>query len=299
MEQVVAAEVAVAVDARERPAGPVDLGHGDRPVEGDDRCRARRATGRRGGRSAASRFRLRARRRVHRLDAAWSWYGPGGAAEAGTDERCPSSISAAVPEGAVLVGQQDSSPSAPVRAARRDSMRSRSASSPTRLGLVGHQLDQSRASRMASAHRSSRTSGRRRRGVALAEDQVDHGEHARRRSGRSASRDAVRDARVADLRLGARQPLRHRRLRHQEGARDLGGGQAAEQAQGQRDARRRRQRVGGHAVVGVRGALHAYRRHDGAARADAAGRRGGVVHARGSRAAALAEIERGWAAIGR
>src|SRR5688572_22141948 len=51
---------------------------------------------------------------------------------------------------------------------------------------------------------------------------------------RSLARDAERDAGVADLGLGAHQPLRHRRLRHEERVRDLGGGQAAEQAQRQR-----------------------------------------------------------------
>jgi hypothetical protein len=70
--------------------------------------------------------------------------------------------------------------------------------------------------------------------VPLVEHEVDDGQHglqAGRELGRG--RHAVGDARIADLALGAHQPLRHRRLGHQERARDLRRGQPAQQAQRQ------------------------------------------------------------------
>ncbi len=76
------------------------------------------------------------------------------------------------------------------------------------------------------------------RGVALVEDQIDHGKHGcealRERLGR---RDAVRYTRVADLALHAHEPLRHRRLGDEEGAGDLGGREATERAQCERNLR--------------------------------------------------------------
>ena len=63
------------------------------------------------------------------------------------------------------------------------------------------------------------------------------------RSGRSASRGTRYGMPgIADLPLGADDPLGHRRLGHEEGARDLRRREAAEQAQGQRDLRLARQR---------------------------------------------------------
>ena len=75
------------------------------------------------------------------------------------------------------------SPSAPVRASRRESWSSRSARSAARLGLVRHERRRAaRASRIASAHRSRRTSASPRGGaVALVEDQVER-PRARRRA---------------------------------------------------------------------------------------------------------------------
>ncbi len=79
---------------------------------------------------------------------------------------------------------------------------------------------------MASAHSSRRVSvspldG----GVALIEDQVNHRQQGvqpfRQQIG---GRHAVGDAGVADFIAGARQPLRHGRLRDEEGARHLLGG---------------------------------------------------------------------------
>src|SRR5213082_1046476 len=54
-------------------------------------------------------------------------------------------------------------------------------------------------------------------------------------------RDAEGDPGVADLPLRAHEPLRHRRLRDEEGAGYLFGREAAERAQGQRDLRLGRQ----------------------------------------------------------
>ena len=55
-------------------------------------------------------------------------------------------------------------------------------------------------------------------------------------------RHPVRDAGVTDLVLGPDQALGHRRLGDQERPRDLGGGQAGQGAQGERDPRLQRQR---------------------------------------------------------
>jgi hypothetical protein len=72
--------------------------------------------------------------------------------------------------------------------------------------------------------------------VALVEHQVQHRQHRRqalRQLGRV--RDPVRDAGVADLGLGPDDALGDGRLGDQEAPRDLGGRQAAQRPQGQRD----------------------------------------------------------------
>jgi hypothetical protein len=74
-----------------------------------------------------------------------------------------------------------------------------------------------------------------RRRVALVEDQVDDRAHRGEAVGQQVvGRHAERDPGRLDLALGAHQALGHRRLADQEGARDLGRGEAAERAQGQR-----------------------------------------------------------------
>ena len=78
------------------------------------------------------------------------------------------------------------------------------------------------------------------RPVSLGEDQVDHAEHRAEPPGQLlAPRHAEPDAGLPDLPLGPHQPLRHRRLGHQEGGRDLRRGQPADAAQRQRDPRLR------------------------------------------------------------
>ena len=85
--------------------------------------------------------------------------------------------------------------------------------------------------------------GPRAAGVALVEDQVEHVQHRAEPLGAlllGGQREG--DARGLDALLGAADPLRHRRLGHEERARDLGGGEAADRAQRERDRRRRRER---------------------------------------------------------
>ena len=79
--------------------------------------------------------------------------------------------------------------------------------------------------------------------VALVEDQVDDREHRREPLGQQVrGRHAERDAGGRDLALRAHQPLRHRRLGHEERAGDLVGREAAQGAQRQRDLRVDRER---------------------------------------------------------
>jgi hypothetical protein len=77
-------------------------------------------------------------------------------------------------------------------------------------------------------------------GVALVEDQIQHMQHRPQpRRPVLARRQLERGA--LDALFGPADPLRHRCLRHQKGVGNLGGRQAADRAQGQRDRRGRRQ----------------------------------------------------------
>ena len=106
-----------------------------------------------------------------------------------------------------------------------------------RLGLVRHQLDE----RAAEPDRLARQVAA--AGVALVEDEVDHREDGDQPVGQQVRRrHAERDACRLDLRLRAHEPLRHRRVRQEERARDLLGRQAAERAQRQRHLRVERER---------------------------------------------------------
>jgi hypothetical protein len=112
------------------------------------------------------------------------------------------------------------------------------------LGLVGHQLgddrgqpDRSRAQRAAHV----RIAGA--RCVALVEHEVDDVERGRHALGQHVvGREAERNARGADLGLRADEALGHRGLGDQERVGDLGGRQAAEETQGERDLRVGRER---------------------------------------------------------
>ena len=75
-------------------------------------------------------------------------------------------------------------------------------------------------------------------GRAGGEHQVDHRQHGPEPVGQvGVAGHPVGDAGVADLALGAHQPLRHRRLGHQERVGDLLGGQPAEQPERERHLR--------------------------------------------------------------
>ena len=105
------------------------------------------------------------------------------------------------------------------------------------LGLVGHQLGE----RAAEPDRLGRQVDA--PAVALVEDQVDDREHRREPVRQQVvGRHPERDAGGLDLLLRPHEPLRHRRLGHQERAGDLGRGQAAERPQRQRDLRLRGER---------------------------------------------------------
>src|SRR5207237_7353600 len=74
------------------------------------------------------------------------------------------------------------------------------------------------------------------RRISLIEDEGDDGEH-RSKTAREVRLiwDPIRNARVANLALGAGRPLCHGRLGYQEGPRDLGGRETAEKPQRERD----------------------------------------------------------------
>jgi hypothetical protein len=112
------------------------------------------------------------------------------------------------------------------------------------FGFVGHEVDEQpaesdRFGAEVVAHECVAAA----RGVALVEHEVDRGQ-----DGAQSVREidiawhSVRDSGVSDLGFAADDPLGHRRLGHEERAGDLGRRQAAEQAEGERDARRGRER---------------------------------------------------------
>src|SRR5439155_13182820 len=104
------------------------------------------------------------------------------------------------------------------------------------LGFVGHELgqDPSKADRLRAELLAHQPVARTRR-ITLIEDEVDDGEH-RPKTAREVRLiwDPIRNARVANLALGADQPLCHGRLGYQEGPRDLGGRETAEKPQRER-----------------------------------------------------------------
>ena len=176
--------------------------------------------------------------------AAWSVYGPNWRdASARSTSATPSAICSPVPQRAVLVGQQDQ---LALRRAARGAPRflqQHEREQPRDLGL-GQQLQQqpSQPDRLAR-HVVPRERRARRRRIAFVEHEVDHAQHGvqpLRQLG--ARRHLVRDARVADLRLGAHDALGERGRAGEKGARDLLGREPAHFAQRERDLRVRRQR---------------------------------------------------------
>ena len=83
-----------------------------------------------------------------------------------------------IPARAILIGQQDELPAASVRAAAREACSSISASSPSTSDSSGISSASMRPRRIASSHEivaDERLAGV--SGVALVEDQIDHGQH--------------------------------------------------------------------------------------------------------------------------
>ena len=219
-------------------AGPVDLGHRDRPVERDHRARRdgqqlvvqRQDLGPVGGGRDG-------RVAVHGVDRGLDLVRARlAAAQALPDEGLALGDQRAVPARPVLVGEQHQ------RAVRGRAGRpprlgeQHQREQPEHLGLVRHELGQQppEPDRLGAQVGAGQRLARARR-VALVEDEVDDGEHAGKPGGQvGLRRDAVRDPGVPDLGLGPDQPLGHGRFRHQEGARDLGRGEPAEQPERQR-----------------------------------------------------------------
>ena len=135
-----------------------------------------------------------------------------------------------------------SSPSADVRAARRDSCSSINASSPHASGS-GSSSTSSRPSRIASSERSRRVERvARRRRVAFVEHEVDDVQHGVEPVGQvRAGGHLIRNLCVLDLVLGAHDALCHGRRAGEERTRDLLGGQSADLPEGERQLRVRRQ----------------------------------------------------------
>ncbi len=150
----------------------------------------------------------------------------------------------AVPERAVLLGQQDDLAALVGAALATGVVQEHQGEQALYLWLLRHHLVQhpSEADRLSAELLADQLvrAGRR---VALVEDQVQGREHRRPAfTKRLPGRDLVRDRRVADLPLGADEALGHRALRGEEGPRDLGRRQPAERPQSERHPRFDRQR---------------------------------------------------------
>ncbi len=147
----------------------------------------------------------------------------------GTVQRRPSLLDLAlVPERAVLLGQQHHGAvgeaglaAAVVQLHQRQQ--------GVDLGLVGHQFDQRPPQPDRLGGELVATA------VALVEDQVDDRQHRLQPLGQEVvGGDPEGDPGVPDLSFRPHQALRHRRLRDEEGAGDLGGAEAAQGPQRQR-----------------------------------------------------------------
>lgn len=221
------------VDERQAGGGVRQLRDGDRTVEGDDRAR------RHGHELVVEEHDLppagAARLAVHRLHRSLQLVRAEAVAVQATAHERPALVQLlGVPPRAVLVAQQDEV------SVRRDPGASPGVSQEHQcqqaqsLGLVGHELDQHAAepdrlgAQVVAGHR----------GRAGGEHETDDGEDGARPVGQvCVAGHPVGDAGVADLALGAHQPLRHRRLGHEERPGDLLGAEPAEQAQRERHLR--------------------------------------------------------------
>jgi hypothetical protein len=112
-------------------------------------------------------------------------------------------------------------------------------------GFIGQQVvhEAGEPDRLARELAADRVRPLARGEIALVEDQVEHGEHAVETARKVfALRHAVRDPNGLDPRLRAADALAHRRLLHEERARDLGDSEAADDPQRERDTRLHRER---------------------------------------------------------
>ena len=135
------------------------------------------------------------------------------------------------------------SPSGPVRASRRASVSTISASSPATSESPGKTVQDAGQPDGLGGEVPALQVRSRRAGVALVEDQVQHVQHRVEPLRPFGVRwHAERQAAVLDALFGAADAAGHGRLRDQEGPGDLRGGQAADGPQGQRDLRCGRQR---------------------------------------------------------
>ena len=173
--------------------------------------------------------------------AAWSAYGPGG--RRSTSSR-PSAICSPVPLPAILLVEEHELPARTGAGVAPRVLEEHEREQAGDLRLVRHQRaeDACQPDRLGAELPPHERLARGRR-VALVEDEIQRGEHGAEPVRQLVvGRHDVRDARVADLPLGAHQPLLHRRLRREEGVRDLRRAQAAEGSERERDPRLGRER---------------------------------------------------------
>jgi hypothetical protein len=167
--------------------------------------------------------------------AAWSWYRPG---LRRLDQRAALLDLRLVPPRAVLIFEQDDRALVVEPRPSPRVVQEHQGEETERLRFVGHQAGQRPAEpdRLGAELVADV-------GVACVEDQIHGGEDRLEPLGKGVvRRDSERDPGRADLVLRPDEPLRHRRLAGQEGAGDLGRGQAAEQPERERHLRVDRQR---------------------------------------------------------
>src|SRR5581483_8421738 len=144
-----------------------------------------------------------------------------------------------VPERAVLVGEKDELTLRREPCGAAGVLQEKQRVQPVRLRLVRHEgrEDGGQPDRLRAEL------GPHGRPVAGVEDEIDRREHGPQPLRQEVlGWHAERDAGVADLPLRPYEPLRERRLREDEGARDLRRREAADEAQGQGDLRLRGER---------------------------------------------------------
>ena len=159
------------------------------------------------------------------------------------DDGLPLQDQTPVPASPILIGEADE-PAALIDTRRRAGVEQQHQGKQSEhFGFVGHELREqpTEADRLGAELAANQTIAGARR-ISLVEDEIDHREDGAK-SGRPIGvvGHAVGDSGIADFALRADQPLRHRGLRHQKRASDLGGRQPAKQPERQRDLRRQRQ----------------------------------------------------------